>query len=73
MATFRGIEVETTVTATTKLPRMPVFWTVQRIPEILPKDLGIHQDGAVMREITSPAQCRRSWMPRGLTSKMVLH
>ena len=35
-ATFLGIDAEATVMAMTKPPRMPIFWTVLRTPEIPP-------------------------------------
>ena len=35
-ATFLGMDAEATVMATTKLPRMPIFCTVRRTPEIPP-------------------------------------
>jgi hypothetical protein len=39
-ATFLGIDAEATVIAMTKLPRIPMFCTVLRIPEIPPKEPG---------------------------------
>jgi hypothetical protein len=37
-ATLRGIDAEATVIAITKLPRIPMFCTVLRTPEIPPKE-----------------------------------
>jgi hypothetical protein len=37
-ATLRGIDAEATVIAMTKLPRIPMFCTVLRSPEIPPKE-----------------------------------
>jgi hypothetical protein len=37
-AILRGIDAEATVIAMIKLPRIPMFWTVLKIPEIPPKE-----------------------------------